>query len=55
MLSDDILIFAPKCQGGYDLKADLIRKYHVNDIGPAEYFIGLEIKDDRDKKAIYVH
>ena len=42
----DILLFAPKGQALQDVKAKLMAKYRMKDLGPAKAFIGLEIDHD---------
>ena len=52
---DDILLFAPTGQALQDIKAKLMAKYRMKDLGPAKAFIGLKIDRDRQNRSIHIH
>jgi hypothetical protein len=51
---DDILIIGPSIHEINKFKSDVNKRFKANDLGPAHYIIGLQIKRDRIKKTLTI-
>ena len=52
---DDMLILSPIGARLDDLKAALMARFAMKDLGPCTYFLGLEIKRDRAARKLWLH
>jgi len=52
---DDMLLFSPLTVRVTVLKNLLRAKYKMTDLGPVQYFLGIEIESDRQKRTLQIH
>ena len=52
---DDFLIIGPDRKAINQLKVDLNKKFQIDDIGAAKYFVGVRITRDREKKTLSLY
>ena len=53
MYVDDIIITGPHSDRIRQIQASLLDKFHMKDLGPLNYFLGLEVH--RSKKGLFLH
>ena len=49
---DDLLIFRPNKSAIATLKQNLLDRFHMTDLGPVAYYLGLEVQRDRSNRKI---
>src|SRR5271154_6302317 len=54
MWVDDLLIFGKDMDSVNDLKAQLSEEYEMKDMGELEYFLGIQVHRDRERKIIHI-
>ena len=52
---DDLLIFGPSMDEINKLKKKLNKRFQMSDLGPAAYYLGMEITRDRPNRTIYLN
>jgi hypothetical protein len=52
---DDCLLIGPSIRKIQALKKQLARAYDIEDLGPARYFLGVQIERNRPKRLLWIH
>ena len=52
---DDCLLVGPSIRRIQALKAQLAQAYDIEDLGPASYFLGVQIERNRPKRLLWIH
>ena len=52
---DDCLLIGPSIHNIRALKKSLSKAYDIEDLGPAKYFLGVQIERDRAKRLLWLH
>ena len=52
---DDCLLVGPSIRRIQALKAQLAKAYDIEDLGPASYFLGVQIERNRPKHLLWIH
>jgi hypothetical protein len=49
---DDLLIIGPSTLGIDTIKAQLAQKFHMTDLGPCKFYLGMEVIRDRENQCL---
>jgi hypothetical protein len=52
---DDCLLIGPSISKIKSLKQQLAKAYDIEDLGPAQYFLGVQIERNRSKRLLWLH